>query len=175
MNFARWILFAVFFVVTAACLAQQSTPAAPAQPVSIASAPVRDPHSNSADLAVPLCPAKFNDSLTMNGIADVNDKSVTQPKVIQRVEAEFSDEARRALGSVRKKKNQAVEFEGVSVVSLVVDGRGNPQNLCISKSIGYGLDANTAKVVQQYRFDPATRDGRPVAKRISIQVDFTLY
>jgi len=122
-----------------------------------------------------MCPASFNDSLATNGIADSKDKTVTPPKVIHFADAEFSDEARRALGVAKKKKKQVVDFEGVSVLSLVVDDHGNPQNLCISKSIGYGLDANAAKAVQQYRFDPATKDGKPVAWRISIQVDFVLY
>jgi TonB family protein len=173
MGYARRTLFAVLLAASAACLGQQAETAKPVQPASAAS--IRDPHSNSADLAVPLCPAKFSDSLTTNGIADANDKSVTPPKVNHFAEAEFSDDARRALGVVKKKKNQAVEFYGVIVMSLVVDDRGSPKDLCISKSIGYGLDANAAKAVRQYKFDPATKDGKPVAKRISIQVNFTLY
>ena len=123
-----------------------------------------------------MCPASFNDSLATDGIADAKDKTVMQPKVIHSVNSEFSKEARETLGVAKKKKKKQVEsFDGVSVVSFVVDDHGNPQNLCISKSTGYGLDANAAKAVQQNRFDPATMNGKPVAKRISIEVDFTLH
>jgi hypothetical protein len=39
----------------------------------------------------------------------------------------------------------------------------------------YGLDAQTEKAVGQYRFNPATKDGKPARARISIEVNFRLY
>jgi len=43
------------------------------------------------------------------------------------------------------------------------------------QSAGYGLDAEAAEAVQQYRFAPATKEGKPVAARIHVQVDFRLH
>ncbi len=42
---------------------------------------------------------------------------VSEPKLTYSVEAEFSDEARRA------------KYEGTVVISLIVDAQGNPQNI----------------------------------------------
>jgi outer membrane biosynthesis protein TonB len=46
--------------------------------------------------------------------------------------------------------------------------------VCLTKSAGYGLDAEAANVVQKYRFNPATKDGKPVPKRISVDIDLHL-
>jgi TonB family protein len=126
---------------------------------------VRDPHSTSADLAVPLCPATFNDGLETDGIAAKDDKSVTSPKLTHHADATFSDEARR-----QKKIKQ---FE--AILSLVVDTSGMPQDVCLRQSAGYGLDAKAVEAVQQYRFASATKDGKPVAVRIYVEVDFKLF
>jgi TonB family protein len=157
----------MILVVSATCFGQQTAPANPAQPQS--TAPVRDPNSTSADLAVPLCPAKFDDSLATDGIAaHFRDEGVTPPVVRHSVEAKFSDEARQ-----QKRKGQELDF--VVVMGLVVSNNGGPQNICIARSAGYGLDAKAAEAVQQYKFAPASKDGEPVAARLNIEVDFRLY
>jgi TonB family protein len=159
-------LAAYVIVLTATAVWSQQAPApTPDQP---APAPVvRDPHSTKADLAVPLCPATFDDSLETDGIAGKADKSVKPPTLTRQPEVEFTDEARRL-----KKQNQELRFE--VDLSLVVDASGRPQNVCLTKSAGYGLDAEAANVVQNYRFKPATKDGKPVPKRISVDIDLHL-
>jgi hypothetical protein len=42
------------------------------------------------------------------------------------------------------------------------------------KSIGYGLDENAIRAVSHYTFEPAMKDGKPVAVPISIEVSFRL-
>ncbi len=59
-------------------------------------------------------------------------------------------------------------------MALVVDTNGYPQDVCLLRSAGYGLDANAEKAVGQYKFDPATKDGKPVPARITIQVSYKL-
>jgi protein TonB len=84
------------------------------------------------------------------------------------VDATFSDEARH-----QERKGRITHFE--AVLSLVVNSDGKPQNVCLVQSAGYGLDAKAAEAVQQYRFAPATKEGKPVAVRIHVQVDFKLH
>lgn len=164
MHHARWTLFAVFFVTSAGCFAQEATPASPAEPDS--AAPLRDPHSNAADLTVPMCPAKFDDSLATDGIVgNPRSEGAKAPIVKHSVVAEFTDEARKL-----KKKGQ--ELEIVSTLRVVVSVNGNPENICLVRSAGYGLDFNAADAVRQYQFVPATKQGKPVAARITIEVDF---
>jgi len=169
MQLARWMLFAMTFAVSSICLCQKVTGSKLAQPEATARA--RDPHSTAADLAVPLCPAKFDDNLETNGIATSDDKKVIPPKLVHSVLADFPQE----IGQVRCRKRQkdGLGFESKSEVSIVVDERGNPKSFCLKKTSGYGLDANAAKAIQQYTFDPATEDGKPVPYRLSVEIDFT--
>jgi periplasmic protein TonB len=41
--------------------------------------------------------------------------------------------------------------------------------------LGYGLDAKAVEAVQNWRFQPALKDGRPVDVQISVEVAFHLY
>ena len=88
----------------------------------------------------------------------------TPPHAIHFSNPEYSDEA-------RKKK-----IQGVVLLSTLVNEQGEPTDIRIEKSLGYGLDENAMRAVSQYRFEPARdRDGKPVAIRIRIEVNFWLY
>lgn len=88
---------------------------------------------------------------------------VSSPIPVVSPEAEFSDEARRA------------KYQGVCMISIIVDTRGYPQNPRVVRSLGMGLDEKALDAVRRYRFKPAVRDGRPVPVRITVEVDFRLY
>jgi len=89
---------------------------------------------------------------------------VSAPQLIHSVEAEFSDEARRA------------KYQGVCLVSLIVDAQGNPQNIRVVRALGMGLDEKAIEAIRQYKFRPAMKDGKtPVPVPITIEVDFRLY
>ena len=85
------------------------------------------------------------------------------PKPIHIVEAEFSEQARRAGKS------------GIVVVSLVVSEDGMPTQVHVVRGVGMGLDEQALAAVNQYRFKPAMKDGKPVAAQISVAVSFKLY
>lgn len=88
---------------------------------------------------------------------------VSKPSVLFAPIAEFSDEARRQ------------RYQGVCIVSIIVDAHGNPQNPRVTRSLGMGLDEKALEAVQKYRFKPAMKDGKPVASYVSVEVDFHLY
>jgi TonB family protein len=89
---------------------------------------------------------------------------ISAPVPINSVEAEFSDEARRA------------KYQGVVLVAVIVDTMGNPQNPRVVRSLGMGLDEKAIEAVHKYRFRPALRDHKtPVAVEINVEVDFHLY
>jgi periplasmic protein TonB len=89
--------------------------------------------------------------------------SVSKPVLIFAPEAEFSDEARRQ------------KYQGVCMVSLIVDAHGNPQNIHVVRTLGMGLDEKAVEAIRRYRFKPAVKDGRPVATFITVEVDFRLF
>ncbi len=89
---------------------------------------------------------------------------VSAPVPIISPEAEFSDEARRA------------KYQGVCLVSLIVDAQGNPQNPRVIRALGMGLDEKALEAVRKYKFKPALKDGKtPVPVMITIEVNFRLY
>jgi TonB family protein len=88
---------------------------------------------------------------------------VTNPVPLVTPEAEFSDEARRS------------KYQGVCMISIIVDAQGYPRNPRVLRSLGMGLDEKALEAVQRYRFKPAMKDGKPVASMISVEVNFRLY
>ena len=90
---------------------------------------------------------------------------ISAPTVTYSVEAEFSDEARRA------------KYEGTVLIGLIVDAQGRPQNVHVVRSLGMGLDEKALEAVRQYRFRPAFDRalGKPVPVMINVEVNFRLF
>jgi protein TonB len=58
---------------------------------------------------------------------------------------------------------------------LIVDEEGVPKNIQISSPLGAGLDARAVQAVKTWIFEPAQKDGQPVAVKIAVEVAFHLY
>ena len=61
---------------------------------------------------------------------------------------------------------------GVVRLSLIVDDKGTPQNLEIIRPLGAGLDEEAMRVVSTWKFEPARKDGQPVAVHVEVEVDY---
>lgn len=103
------------------------------------------------------------DGGTNGGIYAPGTGGVTNPVPLFTPEAEFSDEARRA------------KYQGACLISLIVDSRGYPQDPRVIQRLGMGLDEKALEAVREYRFKPAKKDGKPVAVRIIVEVNFRLF
>jgi protein TonB len=68
---------------------------------------------------------------------------------------------------------------GVVVVALIVDAKGNPQQVHVVHSLSHAFDTNAVRAVGQYRFTPAMLKGdpapKPVAVAVNIEVNFRRY
>jgi TonB family protein len=117
----------------------------------------------------PDCPAKFDDSLETNGIVAERTSGVKQPKPVNTPEAEFSEKTRREIN-----KKHLRPFFSVSLLSFVVDADGHTRDVCVKKSGQFDSDEQAAKAVMQWRFEPATKEGQPVAMRISTEISFAI-
>jgi TonB family protein len=93
-------------------------------------------------------------------VAHVGEANVTAPKILFQPEPEFSDPARK------------LHLKGVVGLNIVVDQAGRVSDVRIVKPMGAGLDENAVNTVRTWRFAPATKDGRPVAVAVYIEVDF---
>jgi periplasmic protein TonB len=84
------------------------------------------------------------------------------PKLIHKIEPEFSEEARKA------------KFQGTVILTIEVDESGRATNMRVIFSLGLGLDEKAIEAVAQWRFRPAYRDGKPVASSARVEVNFHL-
>ncbi len=88
---------------------------------------------------------------------------VHPPSVLSSVEPEFSEEARKA------------KFSGDVQIYLWVDEHGNPSHVRVARGIGMGLDEKAIAAVRQYKFKPATLNGKPVKVDLYINVNFQIF
>jgi TonB family protein len=91
------------------------------------------------------------------------DPGVTMPKALYSPEPEFSEIARRE------------RFQGVVSLNVVIDKTGRVSRASIAHAAGLGLDEQAVRTVRTWRFNPAQRNGKPVAVSVYIEVAFHLY
>lgn len=87
---------------------------------------------------------------------------VAAPSVLQKVEPEYSEEARIA------------KWQGTVVVSVEIGADGLAHNPQIVRSLGLGLDEKAVDALSQWSFSPGLKDGQPVAVAAAIEVNFKL-
>lgn len=119
------------------------------------------PTNKVAELQLPLpapTPAKLPSGL---GVFRVGG-GVSAPRVSYSPDPEYSDEARGA------------KYQGVCVLTLIVGPDGLPWDIRVARSLGMGLDEKAIEAVKQWRFQPAMKDGKPVAVAINVEVQFRL-
>jgi TonB family protein len=96
-------------------------------------------------------------------IYKVKKDEVSAPHATYTPEPRFSEAARQA------------KFQGTVILQIVVDKTGNVAKIRLERALGYDLDDNAMEGVKVWRFEPATKDGQPVAIVMNIEVSFNLY
>jgi TonB family protein len=88
---------------------------------------------------------------------------ISPPRQTYAPSPEFSEDAPRA------------KYQGSLTLSLVVDASGATRDIEIASPLGLGLDEKAVASVSTWKFEPAKKDGEPVAVKIEVEVDFHLY
>ncbi len=88
---------------------------------------------------------------------------VSAPRALYAPDPEYSEEARKA------------KFQGTVVLWVVVGPDGRPRDIRVQRTLGMGLDEKAVQAVRTWTFEPARKDGQPVAVQINIEVNFRLY
>jgi TonB family protein len=84
---------------------------------------------------------------------------ITPPRIVKQVNPRYpTNRGVRAVGSV--------------LIALVVSSKGLPKEPRIIKGLDKDLDQSAIDAVKQWRFAPAQKDGKAVAVRISLQIEF---
>jgi TonB family protein len=105
-----------------------------------------------------LLPAQTSGSNDDETVYDLG-PGVTPPRVVKQVNPRYStDHGVRAVGSV--------------IIALVVNSKGLPQDPHVVKGIDKDLDESAVEAVKEWRFAPAQKNGKAVAVRVSVQIQF---
>jgi len=95
-------------------------------------------------------------------VALQSQETTTNPVLLHRVEPQYTPEAKDA------------RVEGRIVLLVEIREDGVPDNIEIKQPLDAGLDKNAVDAVRQWRFEPATRNGQPVAVKATIEINFRL-
>jgi len=89
---------------------------------------------------------------------------VTLPTPIREVKASYTAAAVQA------------GIEGTVLTDAVVLADGKVGEVTVTQSLDkeHGLDTQAVEAVKQWLFKPGTKDGKPVAVRVTIEMTFTL-
>ena len=87
---------------------------------------------------------------------------VTSPRLLSKVEPSYSEKARKA------------KLQGVVMLSIEVWEDGRPHNIRVMRGLGLGLDEQAVEAVEQWRFSPGEKDGKPVKVQAQVEVTFRL-
>jgi TonB family protein len=89
-------------------------------------------------------------------------EGITPPTVLTRVQPEYTEEAK------------ANKVAGTVMLKTVITAEGVPDQIQVVKGIGAGLDEKAVEALSNWTFQPATKDGAPVAVWATVEVNFKL-
>jgi TonB family protein len=117
----------------------------------------------NSELELDTVPTQPADLLPGEEVFKVDPRTMKAPKALYSPDPEYSEKARVA------------KYSGVGVLGVVVGRDGNPKTVWVSKKLGLGLDEKAIEAVRQWKFEPAMKNGQPVAAAINVEVSFRLY
>jgi periplasmic protein TonB len=87
---------------------------------------------------------------------------VVMPQVVRDVKPQYTEAARKE------------RIQGVVTLEAVVKEDGSVGDVTVVKSLEQGLDAEAVKAMRQWEFKPGTKNGKPVAVAVQVEMTFTL-
>jgi len=83
---------------------------------------------------------------------------VTTPRVTHQVDPEHPARGFRISGTV--------------LIGLIITSKGEPKEVHVVRSLEKDVDDAAVEAVKQWHFAPATKDGKPVAVKIDVEIRF---
>jgi TonB family protein len=88
------------------------------------------------------------------------DPGITRAKAVYQPNPEYSERASRK------------KIQGTVLLSIIVTAKGTVRDPQVTRSLDKDLDTNAVECVRNWKFEPATKDGKPVATRVAVEVSF---
>src|ERR1039457_2741034 len=95
---------------------------------------------------------------TAEPVYDLGD-GITPPRIIRQVNPEYS--GKRGVG-----------VKGSVSIAMVVNSKGIPENPRIVQGLDPDIDKSAVEAIKQWRFSPAQKDKKPVAVKVTVEVQF---
>jgi TonB family protein len=87
---------------------------------------------------------------------------IVPPKLLEKSEPQYTDEAR------------AAKLEGKVKLTIVVGTDQRAHDIKVTKSLDKGLDAKAVASIKTWRFEPGTKNGKPVPVQAKVEMNFRL-
>ena len=87
---------------------------------------------------------------------------VLHARVVSKRAPEYTAEAREA------------RVTGAVALHLTVSPQGTPSGMQVTQPLGHGLDQKAIEALQGWKFEPAMREGQPIAEEMNVEVPFSL-
>lgn len=88
---------------------------------------------------------------------------VKAPLLLQKIDPTYPEAARKA------------RMEGVVILEAIITASGSVEDVRVLKSVNPLLDASGVRAVQQWRYRPATLNGRAVRVYLTVTITFNLH
>jgi hypothetical protein len=112
----------------------------------------------------------YYDAVAAKGDYQPADSSVLRQNMV--------DKKARLKSTFEPGSNQFAQDYGVAGMSeyhVVVGADGKPGEIAVARPIGFGLDESAVDSIRKATFEPAVKDGKPVAVMLNLVVEFRIY
>jgi TonB family protein len=116
----------------------------------------------TAFLFVVCAPVRFCFAQTPDRVFIVGGGGTSAPVALYKVDPEYTEEAFKA------------KYSGTVVLQSVIGATGVARDICVVRGLGLGLDENAIESVKKWKFRPGYQNGKPVAVKATIEVNFRL-
>ena len=93
--------------------------------------------------------------------AQAASSETTPPQVVRNAPPEYTEEARNASA------------KGSVVLTAQIGTDGIAHDIRVVKHMDYGLDDKAVECLRKWLFQPGTRDGAPIAVRVTVEIAFS--
>jgi TonB family protein len=108
----------------------------------------------------------------------VAEKADYRPKDPSILRQNTVDRKARLLTSFEPDSNEFAQAAGVAGMAqyhAVIGPDGKVKEVAVSRPIGFGLDESAIAAIRKAKFEPAIKDGKPVAVLLDLDVPFRIF
>ena len=92
-------------------------------------------------------------------VYQLSDEGITPPRLIHQVSPDYNGA-------------KGVAVKGSVAVAIIISSEGVPKNPQVVKGLDPEVDRSAVEAIKQWRFAPAEKEKKPVAVKVTVEVQF---